>query len=62
MSDERVYRGYMEGQLKRALADIEIPDSYYEKAETAYNSICNGLQFHMQRPNRSELRPVRPWP
>lgn len=43
MSDERVYRGYMEGQLKRALADIEIPDSYYEKAETAYNSICNDL-------------------
>ena len=34
---------YMEGQLKDALRELEMPDSYYEKATTAYESVASDL-------------------
>ena len=34
---------YMEGQLKDALRELEMPDSYYEKATTAYESVSSDL-------------------
>lgn len=34
---------YMEGQLKDALKDLEMPESYYDKAITAYESVASGL-------------------
>lgn len=34
---------YMEGQLKDALKDLEMPESYYDKAITAYESVASSL-------------------
>lgn len=34
---------YMEGQLKGLLSDVEMPDSYYQKAITSYQSLSSYL-------------------
>lgn len=37
------FNNYMEGQLRGNLSDIEMPDSYYAKAETAYAALTKYL-------------------
>ena len=38
-----LFHVYMEGQLKAALEEIEMPASYYEKARTSYGSLSRHL-------------------
>ncbi|WP_314039973.1 nucleotidyltransferase [Slackia exigua] len=42
MEDE-LFSRYMEGQLASALGEIEMPDSYYDKAISAYGSVSREL-------------------
>lgn len=40
---EALFARYMEGQFKDALKELEMPDSYYEKAMTSYESVRKDL-------------------
>ena len=49
MTINNIFYKYMEGQLKDALSDVEMPESYYEKARTSYGS----LKTHLVRSDSS---------
>ena len=49
MTIDDLFCKYMEGQLKDALSDVEMPESYYEKARTSYGS----LKTHLERSDSS---------
>lgn len=40
---DALFENYMEGQLKEALGELEMPDSYYDKANTSYESVKKEL-------------------